>query len=150
MKEQILAALKTVNDPELHQDLVSLGMIDKVEVEGNSAKVFVNLTTPACPMRAQIEKDVRTALSRLPLERLELTFGSQVRAHQAKDALPGVKNIIAVGAGKGGVGKSTVAANLAASLAIEGAAVGQKCSPSKVNVSWRTTKRISSRSRVTA
>jgi ATP-binding protein involved in chromosome partitioning len=124
MKEQILAALKTVNDPELHQDLVSLGMVDTVEVEGNNARVIINLTTPACPMRAQIEKDVRTALGRLPIEKLELSFGSQVRAHQAKDALPGIKNIIAVAAGKGGVGKSTVAANLAASLAIEGASVG--------------------------
>jgi ATP-binding protein involved in chromosome partitioning len=124
MKEQILAALKTVNDPELHQDLVSLGMVDTVEVDGNNAKVVINLTTPACPMRAQIEKDVRSALSNVPIERLELTFGSQVRAHVSKDALPGIKNIIAVGAGKGGVGKSTVAANLAASLAIEGAAVG--------------------------
>ncbi len=124
MKEQILSALKTVHDPELHQDLVSLGMVDTIEVDGTNAKVHINLTTPACPMRAQIERDVRSALSKTPIERLELTFGSQVRAHQSKDALPGIKNIIAVAAGKGGVGKSTVAANLAASLAIEGASVG--------------------------
>jgi ATP-binding protein involved in chromosome partitioning len=124
MKDQIIQALRTVNDPELHQDLVSLGMVDSVEVEGYSAKVKINLTTPACPMRAQIEKDIRTALAKLPLERLELSFGAQVKAHQDKNALPGVKNIIAVGAGKGGVGKSTVAANLAASLVIEGASVG--------------------------
>lgn len=124
MKEQIIQALKTVNDPELHQDLVSLGMVDTVETEGNNAIVKINLTTPACPMRAQIEKDVRSALSKLPIQRLELSFGAQVKAHQDKNALPHIKNIIAVGAGKGGVGKSTIAANLAASLAIEGASVG--------------------------
>ncbi|MCA9836873.1 MAG: Mrp/NBP35 family ATP-binding protein [Trueperaceae bacterium] len=124
VEDKILTALKTVNDPELHQDLVSLGMVDSVKLEGKHAHIKINLTTPACPMKAQIEQDVRTALKPISeLDRVELEFGSQVRGSQ-KQPIPGIKNIIAVGSGKGGVGKSTVAANIAASLALEGADVG--------------------------
>jgi len=120
----VLEALKTVQDPELHQDLVSLGMIERADVEGATVHVKVNLTTPACPMKATIERDVKAAVSALAgVERVELEFGAQVR-DGGKEALPGVKHVIAVGSGKGGVGKSTVAANLAASLVLEGASVG--------------------------
>jgi ATP-binding protein involved in chromosome partitioning len=123
-ESSVLEALKTVQDPELHQDLVSLGMVESTAVDGGTVHVKVNLTTPACPMKATIERDVVRAVGQVPgVERVELTFGAQVR-DGGQPALPGVKHVIAVGSGKGGVGKSTVAANLAAALVLEGASVG--------------------------
>ncbi len=123
-QEGVLEALKTVQDPELHQDLVSLGMVQHVAIEGDAVRLTINLTTPACPLKGKIEGDVRAALKRdLGVDSVELTFGAQVRGPQ-QEPLPGVKTILAVGSGKGGVGKSTIAANLAAALALEGAAVG--------------------------
>ena len=117
-------ALRTVNDPELHRDLVSLGMVKDVSVEGGRVDIAIDLTTPACPLKGKIEGDVRAAVARIPgVERVDISFGSQVRA-AAQSELPGVKHIVAIGSGKGGVGKSTVAANLVASLALEGASVG--------------------------
>jgi ATP-binding protein involved in chromosome partitioning len=120
----VSAALATVNDPELGQDLVSLGMIERLQVDGGTVAVTVELTTPACPMKAQIEADVVRAVSAVAgVQRVDVTFTAQVRG-TPQEALPGVKHVIAVGSGKGGVGKSTVAANLAAALALDGAAVG--------------------------
>lgn len=124
MNDALLRALSTVNDPELHRDLVSLGMIERAELSGDVAQVKVNLTTPACPLKGQIELDVRSALLQLPGVRdVQVQFGAMVRA-AAQPALPGVKHVVLVGSGKGGVGKSSVAVNLAASLAHDGARVG--------------------------
>lgn len=120
----VIDALRGVNDPELHKDLVSLGMVSKVTVSGGRVDLTIDLTTPACPLKGKIEADVRAALGKLAgVEAVQITFGSQVRA-TTQHALPGVKNIVAIGSGKGGVGKSTIAANVAVSLALDGAQVG--------------------------
>ncbi len=124
MHDALMAALSTVNDPELHRDLVSLGMIERAEVVGGVAQIKVNLTTPACPLKGQIEREVREAVLALPgVTGAAVTFGATVRM-AAQPALPGVKHVLLVGSGKGGVGKSSVAVNLAASLAADGARVG--------------------------
>src|SRR5512146_602488 len=122
-----LDALRKVMDPELRRDLVSLGMVKDLTVEGDTVRLKVELTTPACPLKATIENDVRVALAGAGFQRVELSWGAQVRSAPgvAQGSLtPGVKNIILVGAGKGGVGKSTVAVNIAVSLARLGAKVG--------------------------
>ena len=120
----VMAALRTVNDPELHKDLVSLGMIEKLLIDGSVVSVKVQLTTPACPLKGKIEGDVREAVMKVAgVEAVNVTFGAQVRP-PTDMALPGVKHVILVGSGKGGVGKSTVATNLAVSLAQDGARVG--------------------------
>lgn len=123
-RERIFNALRTVNEPDLQQDLVTLGMIDDVHVDGASVKLKVNLTTPASPLKGEIERDIREAVAKeVGTVTLDVTFGANVRGPQ-KEPMPGVRTVIAVGSGKGGVGKSTVAANIAASLALEGARVG--------------------------
>jgi ATP-binding protein involved in chromosome partitioning len=124
--DQVVSALRTVQDPELHKDIVSLGMVKNVAIQGNDVKVRVELTTPGCPMKDVIERDVTNALKQAGAERVEVELTAQVRgpAQPRKDVLPQVKNIIAVGAGKGGVGKSTVALNLAIGLRRCGAKVG--------------------------
>jgi ATP-binding protein involved in chromosome partitioning len=120
----VMNALRTVNDPELHKDLVSLGMIEKVHFEGNIANIKVQLTTPACPLKGKIEGDVVAAVLQVPgVQHVNVTFGAQVRPPM-ENPIPGVKHVIVVGSGKGGVGKSTVAANLACALAQDGAKVG--------------------------
>ncbi len=122
-----LDALRKVMDPELRRDLVSLGMVKALAVEGDSVRLEVELTTPACPLKATIENDVRVALAGAGFRKVELTWGAQVRGAPGvaqSQLTPGVKNIILVGAGKGGVGKSTVAVNLAVGLARLGAKVG--------------------------
>jgi ATP-binding protein involved in chromosome partitioning len=120
----LMEALSTVLDPELQQDLVTLGMIEHLAVEGDHVTVRVQLTTPACPMKAKIEADVRAAIATVPgVGQISLSFGAQVKPSSTGN-LPGVKHVVAVGSGKGGVGKSSMAANLAASLALDGADVG--------------------------
>ncbi len=128
-KERVLAALARVNDPELHQDIVSLGFIDDITIDGSDVSFTVNLTTPACPLKHEIGQDCETALRKeIPeISGINLTFGSRVKQAPglaaSESPLP-FKNIIAIGAGKGGVGKSTVAANLAVALAKSGVSVG--------------------------
>jgi len=122
-----LAALKKVMDPELHRDVVSLGMVKDLAVEGETVRLKVELTTPACPLKDTIGKDVDQALRAAGAKRVEISWGAQVRSAPGvaqSQLTPGVKNIILVGAGKGGVGKSTVAVNVAVGLARLGAKVG--------------------------
>lgn len=124
MHDALKAALSTVNDPELHRDLVSLGMVERAELVEGVAEVKINLTTPACPLKDKIESDIREALLEVPgVQKVQVTFGAMVRG-PAQPALPNVKHVILVGSGKGGVGKSSVAVNIAASLANDGAKVG--------------------------
>ncbi|MGH7741772.1 MAG: P-loop NTPase, partial [Candidatus Eiseniibacteriota bacterium] len=127
--ERVLDALRTVNDPDLHRDLVTLGMIEKLEVSGGAVSFTLVLTTSACPLKDQIEAEARAAVEAVAgVESVEITTTSRVR--KAKDpgadrkALEGVAHVLAIGSGKGGVGKSTVSANLAIALAATGARVG--------------------------
>ncbi len=124
----VLGALKGVKDPDLGRDLVDLGMIKDIKIGDGTVALTVNLTTPACPMKAQIERDVRTALeTRLPGQwNLTIAMTAEVRGKGISETgdIPGIKNVIAVGSGKGGVGKSTMAAAIAYGLRAYGASVG--------------------------
>jgi ATP-binding protein involved in chromosome partitioning len=124
--DQVLAALRTVQDPEIFKDIVSLGMVKDIGIDGSAVKVRVELTTPGCPLKEVIERDVTAALMKIGASDVQVELTAQVRgpAVPRKDVLPQVKNVIAVGAGKGGVGKSTVALNVAVGLRRCGAAVG--------------------------
>lgn len=130
-KLDILNQLRKVNDPELHRDLVTLEMVKNIAYCDGLATITIELTTPACPLKGTIQRDVEKAVRELgdEIKEVVVQFTAQVKATPQKQAaqsnpLPGVKNIIAVGAGKGGVGKSTVAVNLAVGLARSGAKVG--------------------------
>ncbi|MFM9145701.1 MAG: Mrp/NBP35 family ATP-binding protein [Phycisphaerales bacterium] len=128
-------ALRTVQDPDLKKDLVTLGMVKDVVQSGNDVRLVIELTTPACPMKDKIRGDIDAAVREKsietgePLGKLEIEFTADVRTANERtrdgaNPLPRVRNIIAVGAGKGGVGKSSVSANLAVGLARYGAKVG--------------------------
>ncbi|HRI21228.1 MAG TPA: iron-sulfur cluster assembly protein, partial [Panacibacter sp.] len=124
----ILNALSNVQEPDLGKDIVTLGMVKDILVAGNDVSFTVVLTTPACPMKDMIQSAcvnaVKLLVNKAAIVKVNFTSHTSSNRKDAKSLLPGVKNIIAVVSGKGGVGKSTVAANLALAFAKGGAKVG--------------------------
>src|SRR2546427_6193552 len=126
-EDQVLGVLKQVQDPDLRKDIVSLGFIRNLKIEAGKVSFDLNLTTPACPVKDQMRDQAIALVKGLPgVENVEVKMTSEVKQAPQLDktALSGVRNIVAVGSGKGGVGKSTIAVNIAAALAAAGERVG--------------------------
>ena len=127
-ESKVLDALRSVMDPDLKRDIVSLNFIRNMKIDGETVSFDVNLTTPACPVKERLREQSRQAvLSQVPgVKDVRVNMTAEVRRPPAPETsrIKGVKNIVAVGSGKGGVGKSTVATNIAVSLAKSGASVG--------------------------
>ena len=124
-EKRIIKALSKVNDPDLKKDLISLNMIKNISIDNNVISFEIVLTTPACPLKEQIKKDCLNELNKINNNlKYNITFSSNVVPFDKKTMIKNIKNIIAISSGKGGVGKSTIASNLAVGLGNMGAKTG--------------------------